>query len=146
RDLSFRAEDIAVKVRNPLASARRHVEIAYCGLNVRCHAVPVELRVAVDDVGGRCIAKLAVHAYFFKLMIEGIGFPDVVGIAELPDEICRSKDRCLLIILLIFARRKSGALDSMSNALLVELRNALDPLYHVELRSVDMVGHQAGVG
>src|SRR5207237_3625689 len=124
RDLSFRSEDITVKIRNPLASARRHVEIAYCGLNVRCHAVPVELLIAVDDVGGRCIAKLAVHAYFFKLMIEGIGFPDVVGIAELSDEICRSKDRCLLIILLTLAWRHSGVFDGMSNALVTAPRNA----------------------
>jgi hypothetical protein len=52
RDLAFGAEDIAIKARNPLPSARRHVEITYFGPNMRRHAVPVKLRVAIDDVGG----------------------------------------------------------------------------------------------
>ena len=52
RDLAFGAEDIAIKARNPLASARRHVEITYFSLNMRRHAVPIKLRVAIDDVGG----------------------------------------------------------------------------------------------
>src|ERR1700685_2273345 len=65
RDVAFGAEDVAIKVRNPLASARGPVEITYFGLDMRRHAVPVELRVAVDDVGGRIIAKLAIDADLF---------------------------------------------------------------------------------
>ena len=52
RDLAFGAEDIAVEARDPLASARGHVEIANFGLNMGRHAIEVELRVAIDDVGG----------------------------------------------------------------------------------------------
>ena len=52
RYLTFRAEDIAIKACNPMPPARRHVEIPYFRLNMGRHAVPIKLRVAVDDVGG----------------------------------------------------------------------------------------------
>jgi|ERR1700728_89431 hypothetical protein len=52
RYLTFRAEDIAIKACNPMPPARRHVEIPYFCLDVGRHAVPIKLRVAVDDVGG----------------------------------------------------------------------------------------------
>src|SRR5258708_826165 len=84
RDLTFGAEHVAVKARNPLASARRHVEVTYFSLNMRRHTVPIKLRVAVDDVGGRFVAKLAIHAYLFEFMVERVCFPEVVGISELP--------------------------------------------------------------
>lgn len=51
RDRLFGTEHVGVKVRDPTPSARRHVEIAYFGLDLRRHTVPVELRVAMDDVG-----------------------------------------------------------------------------------------------
>jgi hypothetical protein len=53
------------------------------------HAVPAELRAAIDDVGGRFIAELPVHAHLFERVVQRIGFPQAVGIAELPDEIRR---------------------------------------------------------
>src|SRR6202047_3257292 len=52
RDFTFGAEHIGIEARNPLPSARGLVEITYLSLNMRRHAVPVELRVAIDDVGG----------------------------------------------------------------------------------------------
>jgi hypothetical protein len=52
RDLAFGAEHIAVEGADPLAAARRHVEVTDFGLDVRRDAIPIELRVAVDDVGG----------------------------------------------------------------------------------------------
>jgi len=44
-DVALGAEDIAVEVGDPLPAARRDVEIADCGLDMRGHAVPVELRI-----------------------------------------------------------------------------------------------------
>jgi hypothetical protein len=52
RYLAFRAEDIAIKARNPVPSARRHVEISYFRLNMGRYTVPIKLRVSIDDVGG----------------------------------------------------------------------------------------------
>ena len=52
RYLAFGAEDITIKACDPVPPARRHVEIPYFGLNVRRDAVPIKLRVAIDDVGG----------------------------------------------------------------------------------------------
>src|ERR1700692_4544257 len=83
RNVAFGAEDVAVEVGDPLAAARGLVEIADFGLDMRRHAFPVELRVAIDDVGGRIIAELAVDADFFELVVEGVGFSEVVGISEL---------------------------------------------------------------
>src|ERR1700682_4538895 len=115
RDVAFGAEHVAIQVRNPLASARRPVEVAYFSLDMRCHAVPVELRIAIDDVGGRIIAKLAIHADLLELMVERIGLPDVIRIAELPDEIGCANDRGLLAMLLAFDGRKWGSFDRHGN-------------------------------
>ena len=52
RNILLGAKNVAVEIGDPLASARRLVEITYFSLNVRRHAVPVELRIAIDDVGG----------------------------------------------------------------------------------------------
>src|SRR5260370_4265703 len=92
RDVAFGAENVAIQVRNPLASARRHVEVAYFGLDMRRHAVPVELRIAIDDVGGRIVSQLAIDANLFELVVEPVRLPDVFGITELPDEIRRTGD------------------------------------------------------
>src|ERR1700691_4344152 len=80
RYLTFRAEDIAIKACNPMPPARRHVEIPYFRLNMGRHAVPIKLRVAVDDVGGRFITKLAIHSDLLKLVEKRICFSDVVGV------------------------------------------------------------------
>ena len=58
----------------------------------------------------------------------------------------RPADQVILAEFLAICRGKSGALDRIRNPLPVEQRNAFDPLHHIELRSVDMIGHQAGVG
>src|SRR5882724_5445294 len=79
-------------------------------------------------------------------MVEGVRLSDVVGIAELSDQIRRANDRGLVVAVMAFRGRKPGAFDGIGNALAVEWSEALDPLYRVKLRSIDMVGHQAGVG
>src|SRR6478735_11475197 len=55
RDLAFGAEYVAVEIGDPLPADLGLVEIADLGLDVRRDAVPVELRIAVHDVGGRVI-------------------------------------------------------------------------------------------
>src|ERR1700736_722008 len=85
RDVAFGAEHVAIEIGDPLPSARRFVEVAYFSLDMRRHAVPVELRIAIDDVGGRIIAKLAIHADFLELMVERVGLPDVIMIADLAE-------------------------------------------------------------
>src|ERR1700730_4967645 len=77
-DVAFCAEDVAIEICNPLASARRHVEVANFGLDMRRHAVPVELRIAVDDVGGRNVAGLGVEGDLLVILGDGAGPCDVV--------------------------------------------------------------------
>src|SRR5260370_38683741 len=131
RDVAFGAENVAIQVRNPLASARRHVEVAYFSLDMRRHAVPVELRIAIDDVGGRIIAMLAIHAVCLELMVERVGLPDVIRIAELANEIRCANDRGLLAMLLAFDGGKSGSFDCHGNSLRVERSDGLEPLHHI---------------
>ena len=65
--------------------------------------------------------------------------------AELPDEVRGPDDRGLHTIFLAGGRRKSRAFDRVRDALVVERSHALEPPHHVELRAVDVVGHQARV-
>ena len=58
-----------------MPAVRRDVEIANGGLNVWRHAVPVELRIFVDDVGGAVVTELAVEPDFFELVIERVQLP-----------------------------------------------------------------------
>ena len=37
---------------DPLSSARRHVQITDCGLDVRRNAVPIELWIPIHDICG----------------------------------------------------------------------------------------------
>jgi hypothetical protein len=87
RKVAFGAKNIGVEIGNPLPAVRRDVEIANGGLNVWRHAVPVELRIFVDDVGGAVVAELAVEAGFFELVIERVGLANIMRIAELPDQV-----------------------------------------------------------
>jgi hypothetical protein len=104
----FGTKDIGAEAGNPVASDLRHVEIANFGLDVGRHGVPLEMRIAIDDVGGRVMAKLAVDADFFEFTIERVGLPDVVGIAEWSDESRSAKDRHLHVVLLALQRREPG--------------------------------------
>src|ERR1700684_4024479 len=85
--LALCAENIGVKVCDPLASARRDVEVVYRHLNLRSDVVPVELRVLVDDVCGRIVAELLVQTDFLKFVEQCVCLSQVIGIAELTYEI-----------------------------------------------------------
>src|SRR3954466_12543321 len=60
RDVTLGAEHVAVEVGDPLPPDLGLVEVADLGLDVRCDAVPIELRIAVHDVGWRIVAELAI--------------------------------------------------------------------------------------
>src|SRR2546430_6056703 len=72
RNVAFGAKDIGIEIGNPLPAVRRDVEIANGGLNVGRHAVPVELRIFVDDVGGALVAELAGEARLLSLLFKGL--------------------------------------------------------------------------
>src|SRR5262249_53651125 len=86
-DVTFSAKDIGIKVCDPLATAASDVEMTDGDLHVLGDAVPVELRVFVDEIGGVVVAELAIAASLLELVVEGVGLADVMGIAELADEV-----------------------------------------------------------
>src|ERR1700710_472060 len=94
--LALRAENIGIKVRYPLASARCDIEIADRRLNLRSDVIPIELRVLVDDVCRRIVAELFVQTDFFKFVEQCICLFEVVGIAELTDKIGSPQQQTLL--------------------------------------------------
>src|ERR1700742_787745 len=77
-DSALGAEDVAVQVGDPLAPAGGHVQVAYLGLDMRGYAVPVELRIAIDDIGRGIVAQLTVDADLFELMVERVGLAQIV--------------------------------------------------------------------
>src|SRR5579859_3598687 len=95
--LALGAENIGIEVGDPLPSARSDVEVAYRHLNLRRDVVPVELRVLVDDVGRRVVAELLVQADFLEFVEQRIGLSQVVGIAELADQIGRAQQQPLFL-------------------------------------------------
>ena len=80
------AKDVAVEAVDPLAPARGHVEVSDRVLDVGRHSSPIELRVFVDQVGGRLIAQLPIEADFLELLIKGVGLLQIVRIAKLADQ------------------------------------------------------------
>ena len=87
-----------MQVCDPLPPTRRDIEIAYRGLDLRSDVVPVELRIFVNNVCRRLVAERFVHADFFKFVEQGIRFLQVVGVAELPDEVGRAQQQALFFV------------------------------------------------
>ena len=81
------AEDVAVQLRDPLLAADRHVEIPNGGYQVLGHARPEEVRVTLNQISRRGIAKLLRDADLGELMKQGIGLAQVVEIAKLADQV-----------------------------------------------------------
>src|SRR6266508_2727974 len=128
-DVAFGPKHVAVEVRDPLPAARRHIEITDGGLDARRNAVPVELRIAVDEVRGRAVAELAVQAGLLELVVERVGLAQIVRVAELADEIGGAQQRALLCNLLVLRRngnREARALDRARDASGVQKLDWLD--------------------
>ena len=83
--LTLRSEDITMEACYPLAPARCDIEIAYRRLNLRSHIVPIELRIFVNDVCRRIVAKRFVKTDLLKFIEQRICLFQIVGITELTD-------------------------------------------------------------
>ena len=106
--LVFGAKDVAVEAVDPLAPARGHIEVADGLRNIGGHISPIELRIFVDQVRGRFVAELPVQADFLKLVVERVGFPQIVRIAELADQVGGSEQRRILMDVVVVGRRGIG--------------------------------------
>src|SRR5271154_1477880 len=100
------AKDIGVEAVDPLPPARGHVQVADGALNVRRHAVPIELRIFVDQVRRRFVAELPVQADFLEFIEERIGLSQIVRIAELTDEISGPQQRGPFVDVCDIGRRR----------------------------------------
>src|SRR5580700_7338798 len=86
-EIALGTEYIGVKARDPLPPARGDVEIPDRGLAVRRDALPIELRIKVRDIGRRRVAQLTVQPDFLELLVQRVGLAEVMGIAQLSDQI-----------------------------------------------------------
>src|SRR5262249_50194235 len=78
---TFGTKYIAVEICNPLSTPGSHVEIAESTLNIRRHAVPVELRIAIDQVCRGGIPEFFVEPNLLEFVIECIGLSQVSRIS-----------------------------------------------------------------
>src|SRR5215207_6828860 len=81
------AENVTVKICNPLPTGGGDVEVRDPTLDVRSDRAPIKIRVSLYEVGWRGISKLAIEAVFFELPEQRIRLFEVQGVAKLPDEI-----------------------------------------------------------
>src|SRR5262245_34682687 len=147
--LTLGTKYVAVAACNPLTPAGGHVEIADGRLDMRRDIVPIELRIFVDEVRRRFIAELPVQADLFKFMVKRIGFPQVMAIAELTDEVRTAQQRPLFVdVRLVVPRRVWEACepDRACDSLAVELLDRRDAVQHEQLRPFDVVWCKRGVG
>jgi len=66
------AEHVAMQVGDPLPPRRRHVQAAVGLLETGRDAVPVEIGIALDQVGRGSVAELAVEADLLGLVEEAL--------------------------------------------------------------------------
>src|SRR5262245_27489154 len=85
--LTLRTKYVAVEACNPPTPSRGNIEVIDSGLDVRRDVVPIKLRIFIDDVRRRLVAELPVQTNLFKFVVKRIGFPQIVRIAKLTDEI-----------------------------------------------------------
>ena len=81
------AEHVAVQVCDPLPARRRHVQVRDRLVQVGRDAAPVEVGIALDQVGRGGVAELAVKADLLELIEQRIGLLQVERVAELPDQV-----------------------------------------------------------
>jgi hypothetical protein len=70
--LTLCSENVTVEVRNPLTPARRDIEVTYGCLNLRSNIVPIEVRVSVNNVRWRIVAKRFIQTNFLKFVEQRI--------------------------------------------------------------------------
>jgi hypothetical protein len=62
------------------------------------------LRVFVDQVRRRCVAELPIQADFLEFVVERIGFPQIMRIAQLTNQIGGAQQRGVLLDVMIVGR------------------------------------------
>ena len=130
-EVAFRAEDIAIETRNPLASARRDVEIADGGLDAWRNALPIELRIQIREIGGRGVTELFIHPDLFEFIIQRIGFSQIMGVTQLSNEIGGPHKRTFFVILIIrLSARESGEFDGAGNPRGIQKLACCDAIHH----------------
>src|SRR5262245_803965 len=147
--LTLGAKYVAVEASNPPSPARGHIEIADGGLDMRRDVAPIELGIFVDQVRRRFITELPVQTDLFEFVEKRIGFPQIVRIAELTDEVGTPQQRPLFVHVRVVVRRRVWEAckpDRACDSLPVELLDRRNALQHEQLRAFDMVWPKRGVG
>src|SRR5437764_13624116 len=122
-DLPLGTEHVGIEIGDPLPAAGGDVEISDRGLNVRIYALPIELRIEIDDIGRGAITELPVEADLLELVEEGTRLANIMRVAELPDQIGRAQQRAFFIIRIRIWWNVAGKpreLDRACNAVLID--------------------------
>ena len=109
---------------------------------------PIKLRILISKIGRRTVTELPVHSDFFKLVIQRIGFSEVVRVAELSNEVGGTYEEALFRVFAvrIVRRWKSRTFDGAGDPGGIEQFTLLNAVHHKQLRSVDVVGDERCVG
>jgi 5-methyltetrahydropteroyltriglutamate--homocysteine methyltransferase len=144
----FRAKHMIVKVRDPLPAGCGQGQIFHPVLDIHRHAVPEKPRILLQEVGRGFVAELPVAADFLEFVKERVGLLRIERVAKLSDEIGGLNQPRLetRFVVAVGARGKAGKFDRVGHARGVNERRIAEPLVDEELRPVDMIGCQRGVG
>ena len=141
------APDVVMQIGDPLAAGGGHRQIFDALLDMGRDQFGKELRIFVDQIGGRLVAELTVAADLLEFGEEGVRLLRIERVAELPDEI-RGEHQPRLEIgvsAALEAGRKAGELDRLRDPRRVDLRRSPEPLVGEQFRAIDVIGHQRGV-
>jgi len=102
----------------------------------------------INEIGGRCIAELLVHADLVELIVKCMGLPQIVRITELPNEIGGSQEHALSIIWIIWlnTRRKPRELERTGDPGCVKNVAFSKAIHYKQFGSVDVIRHKSRVG
>ena len=88
------------------AARSRYIEVADSGLDMPGEdVVPIELRILVDEVRRRFTPSCPVQTDL-QFVVERVGFPQVVRIAELTDEVGAPQQRPFFVDVRVVVRRR----------------------------------------
>ena len=84
-------------------------------MDKRRYATPIEFWILSGEIGRRVIAELLVHSDFVKFVIKRVGFAQIMGIAELANEIGGAHQHTLFVLAVVSAGRKARTLDGIGD-------------------------------
>ena len=85
------------------------------------NTTPIKLRISIRKIGRRGVSKLPVHSNFFKLMIQRIGFSEIVRVPELSNEVSSTYQQAFTILVVpTVHRRKSCTFNRTANPVSIE--------------------------